>query len=118
MTVPEVPEAPGLPVERTSLAWRRTALSVAVGSLAGLRVLPPQLGAMGYAVSVLGLLWSLDLALSARRRYRDGQRLLHTPAGATTAGATTAGASIARTALTSGGFALVALVALAMLARR
>lgn len=113
MTVPEVPEAPGLPVERTSLAWRRTALSVAVGSLAGLRVLPPQLGAMGYAVSVLGLLWSLDLALSARRRYRDGQRLLHTPAGATTAGA-----SIARTALTSGGFALVALVALALLARR
>ena len=108
-----VPQGPGMQAERTSLAWRRTALSVAVGSLAGLRVLPPQLGALGYAVSILGLLWSLDLALSARRRYRDGQRLLGAAGGATTAGTT-----VARTALTSGGFALVALVALVLVVRR
>lgn len=114
MTVPDT----GMQAERTSLAWRRTALSVAVGSLVGLRVLPPQLGAMGYAVSVLGLLWSLDLALSARRRYRDGRHLLGAPAGATTAGATTAGRSIARTALTAAGFAVTALVALVVLALR
>jgi len=108
-----VPQAPGMQAERTSLAWRRTALSVAVGSLVGLRVLPPQLGAMGYAVSALGLLWSLDLALSARRRYRDGQRLLRARAGTTAAGT-----SVARTALTSACFALIALVALLLLARR
>ena len=50
MTVPDT----GMQAERTSLAWRRTALSVAVGSLVGLRVLPPQLGAMGYAVCERG----------------------------------------------------------------
>lgn len=109
MTVPDV----GLQAERTSLAWRRTALSVAVGSLVGLRVLPPQLGATGYAVSALGLLWSLDLALSARRRYRDGQALLRARAGATAAGP-----SIARTALTTAGFAITALVTLVVLALR
>ncbi|GAA2747718.1 hypothetical protein GCM10009868_38300 [Terrabacter aerolatus] len=123
------PQPSGMQAERTSLAWRRTSLSVAVGSLVGLRVLPPHLGPTGYAVSVLGLLWSLDLALSARRRYRDGQRLLRTSSGATTAGpktgprmgptiGTTAGATVARTALTSGTFALTALVALVVIARR
>jgi uncharacterized membrane protein YidH (DUF202 family) len=109
VTVPDT----GMQAERTSLAWRRTALSVAVGSLVGLRVLPPQLGAMGYTVSILGLLWSLDLALSARRRYRDGQHLLGARGGATTAGR-----SIARTALTTAGFAVTALVALVVLAVR
>ncbi|WP_343991545.1 DUF202 domain-containing protein [Terrabacter terrae] len=103
----------GMQAERTSLAWRRTALSVTVGSLVGLRVLPPQLGALGYAVSALGLVWGLNLALTARRRYRDGARLLRTRAGATTAGT-----SLMRTAVTSGMFAVVALTAVLVLALR
>ena len=73
------PADPGLQPERTSLAWRRTALSVAVGSLIGLRVLPPELGAFGYVVSVLGLVWSLDLALLARRRHREASLLVRSP---------------------------------------
>ncbi|WP_344252120.1 DUF202 domain-containing protein [Terrabacter carboxydivorans] len=123
-----MPELPGLHVERTSLAWRRTAMSVAIGSLVGLRVLPAQLGVMGYAVSALGLLWSLDLALTARRR-RDGtgrpglspdtadaspDASAHAPAQDTR----TAGAVVARTALTAVGFAVTALVALVVVARR
>lgn len=123
---------PGLQPERTALAWRRTALSVTVGSLVGLRVLPPQLGALGYAVSALGLLWGLDLVLTARRRYRDGARMLRaggdgTPqgpttaditAGPTTAGPTTAGAAVARTAVISALVGLAALVAVVVLSTR
>ncbi|EWT01284.1 hypothetical protein N865_10725 [Intrasporangium oryzae NRRL B-24470] len=73
---PAAPADPGLPAERTSLAWRRTAISVAVGSLVALKVLPPSLGALGYALAVLGLLWCLDLTLTARRRYDEGRRHL------------------------------------------
>lgn len=133
---------PGLQPERTALAWRRTALSVTVGSLVGLRVLPPHLGALGYAVSALGLLWGLDLVLTARRRYRDGARMLRSgadgspqgptagnttagnttardiAAGDTTAGPTTAGAALARTAVISGLVGLTSLVAVGVLSTR
>ncbi len=102
------PADPGLQAERTSLAWRRTALSVAVGSLVGLRILPPQLGPLGYAVSALGLVWSLDLALTARRRYRDGSRVLR--ARDAMDGRAVVAPTLARTA---GAAAVVALAALA-----
>ncbi|GAA2987298.1 putative membrane protein [Microbacterium terrae] len=60
---------PGLQPERTELAWRRTCLAFAIGSLVALRVLPAALdnawwvlaGAAGLAAS--GALW-----LSASRR--------------------------------------------------
>lgn len=118
------PEVPGLHVERTSLAWRRTAMSVAIGSLVGLRVLPAQLGTTGYAVSALGLLWSVDLALTARRRRREGTRLHATPAdtssgaapGSSRDASTQSGTVVARTALTAVCFALTALVALVVIA--
>ena len=100
------PADPGLQPERTSLAWRRTALSVAVGSLIGLRVLPPELGAFGYVVSVLGLVWSLDLALLARR-------LVRSPGSSGTPGA-----ALARTALTTAAAAGAALVGVVVITRR
>ncbi|MEW1955464.1 DUF202 domain-containing protein [Terrabacter sp. NPDC080008] len=104
------PADPGLQPERTALAWRRTALSVTVGSLVALRVLPPELGPIGYAVSVLGLLWGLDLALAARHRYRDAARMV-----AAGSGATTAGVAVARTAVVSGLVGVAALVVVVVL---
>ena len=107
------PADPGLPAERTSLAWLRTALAVIAGSLVGLRVLPPQLGPLGYAVSALGVLWGADLVLTARRRHRDGTRMMRAGEGATTAGAT-----LARTAITAGLVAVAALAAVVVLSTR
>ena len=110
------PADPGLQAERTSLAWRRTALSVAVGSLIALRVLPPQLGALGYAVALLGLLWSVDLALTARRRYRDGSRLVRT--GDDPDGRAVAAVTLARTAVAAGLLSVAALVLVVVIASR
>ena len=102
--------------ERTALAWRRTALSVAIGSLIGLRVLPPQLGPLGYAVAALGLVWSVDLALTARRRYRDGSRLVHS--GDVVPARGVPARTLARTAVTTGVVGLAALVFVVVIAVR
>ena len=110
------PADKGTQAERTALAWRRTALSVAVGSLIGLRVLPPQLGPLGYAVAALGLVWSVDLALTARRRYRDGSRLVH--AGDVVPARGVPVPTLARTAATTGVVGLAALVFVLVIAAR
>jgi uncharacterized membrane protein YidH (DUF202 family) len=67
------PTGPGLAEERTAFAWRRTAVSVAVGALLCLKVLPPLLGPAGWAVAVLGLVWSADLARIGRRRHVEAR---------------------------------------------
>lgn len=110
------PADKGMQAERTALAWRRTALSVAVGSLIGMRVLPPQLGPLGYAVAALGLVWSVDLALTARRRYRDGSRLVR--AGAVVPAHGVPAPTLARTAATTGVVGLAALVFVVVIAVR
>lgn len=65
---------PGLQPERTELAWRRTALAIAVGSLLSLRVFPLVLptGAegWGFAPGVLGVATAALLWIAARRRQR------------------------------------------------
>ena len=74
---------PGLQLERTSLAWRRTGLALAVGALVALRVLPvvgdsPWLFLLGGA----GLIVAVALLVLAQRRYRCHYRLLsRTPPG-------------------------------------
>jgi hypothetical protein len=67
---------PGLQPERTALAWRRTGLALTVGSLIGLRVLPPLLGLAAYVLAGLGVVASLAVLWAAHRRYRRVHRLL------------------------------------------
>ena len=109
----------GLQPERTSLAWRRTALSVAVGSLVGLRVLPPHLGALGYVACALGLVWSLDLALTSARRYdRADAAVRATLPGSATSGwiGPPAGPDIVRTAAATALVGVLALVCVVVIA--
>jgi hypothetical protein len=64
---------PGLQPERTALAWRRTGLAVAVGAIAGTRVLAPMLGAGAVVVGLLGLALAALLVLGSTRRARRAQ---------------------------------------------
>ena len=60
----------GLQPERTALAWRRTALAVAVGSLAALRILPEVLGSWALIPAALGAGVSFVALVLTHRRYR------------------------------------------------
>jgi hypothetical protein len=68
---------PGLQPERTALAWRRTGLAVAVGAVAGARLLAAELGGAAVVVALLGLaLAALFLFGSTRRARRTQDALL------------------------------------------
>lgn len=67
------PFDPGLQPERTALAWRRTALGLAVGSLAAARLLGGQLGGL---LGGVGLAVAFALFEAARRRARHVDRAL------------------------------------------
>lgn len=104
----------GLQAERTGLAWRRTSLGVAVGSLVCLRLLAPLLGAVGVVLGLLGLCWSVDLAVIASRRLRDAGR-----AGAAVSPPPRRdGAVIARTAGVAAAVGIAAAVTTLVLATR
>lgn len=60
----------GLQLERTTLAWRRTALAVAVGSLVAMRLLPEVLGGIAWAIpGAVGVVAALVLWWMSRRRH-------------------------------------------------
>lgn len=64
------PFDPGLQPERTELAWRRTALSLGVGSLIAMRLLPAEFDDVAWTlVGVAGLAASGTIWVLARRRY-------------------------------------------------
>jgi len=68
---------PGLQPERTALAWRRTALSLALGALIALRLLPPVLGAWSFAVGFAGIAFGAVIwVLAGRRAERTRAALL------------------------------------------
>ena len=60
---------PGLQPERTELAWRRTSLALAVGSLVAMRMFPATLGGVGWVVpGLVGLVCAGALWQAARHR--------------------------------------------------
>ena len=67
----------GLQPERTALAWRRTALSLVLGALISLRILPPVLGTWSLVLSFAGLALSLVLWVRARKRAANTTSALH-----------------------------------------
>jgi uncharacterized membrane protein YidH (DUF202 family) len=88
--------APGVQPERTALAWRRTALSLAVGALVGGRVLEPWLGPPVWVAAVAAVLAAVVLARAGDRRAARWADVLdartdRTPGGRLLAG-TAAGA--------------------------
>ena len=66
--------------ERTDLAWQRTVLAVAVGSLVSLRLLPPLLGTWGFVIGATGLLTAAASWYLARRRARSVAAMLESAA--------------------------------------
>ncbi|PRY18384.1 DUF202 domain-containing protein [Kineococcus rhizosphaerae] len=67
---------PGLQPERTALAWRRTAVSVLVGSAAGGRLLAGQLGAGAVVLGIAGCAFAVWLHAAAGARARRTSRAL------------------------------------------
>lgn len=101
------PFDPGLQIERTELAWRRTALSIAIGSLLSLRVLPLALPAdvtvWGLIPGAIGLLGACVLWLAAhRRQVRVNAAMHHASEGAARGDLPGGGLPFALAALTVG----------------
>lgn len=68
---------PGLQPERTELAWRRTALSIAIGSLVSMRLLPVFFDDAVWVVpGCIGIVASAALWVGAARRFRRINRSL------------------------------------------
>ena len=96
--------------ERTDLAWQRTVLAVAVGSLVSLRLLPSVLGAWAVMIGAAGLVAAAGLWYLAGRRARQVLAMLATPASLPGAGA------LLLVTLTTAASALVGLIYTLLLA--
>ncbi len=66
----------GLQPERSALAWQRTALSIAVGSLIFGRILATSLGLWALLPMLAGLSMSAALGMKAYGRYAHHHRTL------------------------------------------
>lgn len=67
---------PGLQPERTELAWRRTTLSLVVGAIVALRILPAALGTWSIAAVFAGFGFTGLIWLLARHRARQTRQAL------------------------------------------
>ncbi|GIG22404.1 hypothetical protein Cch01nite_31280 [Cellulomonas chitinilytica] len=71
MTVPD-DAVDGLAAERTRLAWRRTGLALAAGSVAAARLLQEVVGGVAWALGGIGLTASAALLVAAYQRHTGG----------------------------------------------
>jgi uncharacterized membrane protein YidH (DUF202 family) len=74
--VTERPFDPGLQLERTTLAWRRTVLALAASSLVGVKVLLPVGTAAAFAVGGGGVAAALIIGGVVIRRHRHAHHAL------------------------------------------
>lgn len=72
---------PGVPPERTGLAWRRTTIALAATALLTLRLRPTVLGPWGVGVGLLVLLAACILWVLSERRFHILRKALSTSAG-------------------------------------
>lgn len=70
------PFDPGLQNERTSLAWTRTGLALLAAVLLASRITARELGVVTVIFMVVTLPLTVDVLLSAGRRYRASRRAL------------------------------------------
>lgn len=66
----------GMQPERTALSWRRTALSMAAGSVVAVRVFPDLFGAWTLIPTTLAVVLAAIVFVSAQVRYRRNHRAL------------------------------------------
>lgn len=104
----ENPFDEGLQPERTLLAWRRTALALAIACAVGLRLTVPDFGALAVVAGVLGVVLSLVAYVGATVRYRRAHRSLVDSSTLSTGGLTMT--AVAATAVVLGIAAMIWLV--------
>lgn len=98
-TAPGEDVPPGVQPERTALAWRRTALAVAVGALAAGRLLEPVLGPDAWVLTTVGVPAAAAIAVAGGRRARAWADVLDREAEATAPPAGPGGGLLAGVAL-------------------
>ncbi|HMH58515.1 MAG TPA: DUF202 domain-containing protein [Galbitalea sp.] len=103
---------PGMQPERTALAWRRTALAMAAGSLVALRVFPASLGLWAVVPAAIAFAISVVVFVSAHLRYRRNHRVLVADRGPDARVVLAGGALIALVAVATLAFGVIAVVIL------
>ena len=77
MTTPPRPWDSGLQIERTKLAWQRTALSTFVFSLVVTRLIATRSVVVAVIIGLLAAIAALTLGLTATLRHHRGTRALY-----------------------------------------
>jgi uncharacterized membrane protein YidH (DUF202 family) len=103
---------PGMQPERTALAWRRTALAMAAGSLVALRIFPASLGLWAIVPAAIAFAISAVVFVAAHARYRRNHRALVADRGPDAGVALAGGALIALVAAATIAFGVIAAVIL------